>query len=1475
VVAAVTVAGAIASVTGASAATSGLFNDQEVTVLAFGDNSKGQLPGLAAPEMDTPSDTFLPAAEVTAFSAGGSHGVAIIRDNVSLNYYVNTWGDNSFGQLGNGSTSPAGYPVTARIPAILTGGGFGEAAAGGRHSLATDFDGNVWAWGDNGSGQVGVAGGGVVTTPQVVELPRIPGAGYAEVAQVAAGDSHSLALLYPPIHGSAGTIGYSLTPAVYAWGDNSYGQLGDGTTVSRSTPEPVILPLGPNETVTGIEAGAFFSVAITSAGNVYEWGDNSQGQLGAGLIGPYSASPVLVALPTGVSVLPASGGEFTVAAGAEHVLALTNAGVYSWGGNAYGQLGDGTTIDRATPVPVAPTGTGATGAASSGFWASGVAAGATHSVATGGTRLYAWGDNSYGQLGDGTTVSRLLPEQVTVPRGYAALGVSAGTNYTLVAVEPQVLSVVLTSSQNPAPPGTAVTIWARATSNDGVPTGYIRFSPNCVGQNAYGPTDTPHLVNGQATCTMIANVTQTVTAQFVGDGAYVFAGSPSASIVEVAGTRDTTLTVVSSNAAPYYGQPVTFDAQINIPIGYPSQPGGVQFFVDGLPLGQPAPVQFLTDPGSTTCQFAIEPCEHALSPTTTDLTPGTHVISATYMGDQTYSATTGSMSQLVTQAGSAATITSNANPSDPGQGVQFTATIAGTAPPPPSLTSCFTAGTPPMPTPCAGPPPGPTPEPTPTPTPPTCSAASANCPPPPGCPGAATCPPPGPTPTPTPSTCSAASPCSPSPGCAGTPTCPGGAPATPTPSSSTCQLTDPTCTPGPTPPAPASGPSCAGMQTCSPPPTPTPTPSPAGGPCAPTDPTCPPTTVPQPDPMAPAAPPSGTVTFYVDGSQAGPPAEIVNGKATSPSLTSLSPGDHNISISYSGDANYQPIAFPPSPGTFAPLPIFQTVRSPSSVTIVLSGPAPVYGGPVSFEISVSQDPPPTNCGPPIFPIPCPVPSGNVTVTIDGQLLASQLALSGGQSATPAAHGLTAGSHQVVVSYGGDATFVGSSATLVFSVAPAPLVATISGSQTYGGTNLSFAISGLAGLVYGDTASVVNGAPSCITSVVATSPAGSYAGTLSACGGLNAANYQITYANGGFTVTQAPLTITAPTFTLTYADPVPSVQPSYSGFVNGESSSALSVQPACATQAGSTSAAGTYASDCAGAVDPNYAFSYVGGSVTVLKRGATLTYLAPLMVSTGSASATSATVTVQVQLVQANDGHLGNPTLAGPVSLLFYKSSNVAMTSSDLTCAANVSSSGIATCTVVLGADNWTVVAQEPAANPYFSAHDSDPAVLTVYQPVAGASATGGGWVIDPGTGAIPVAVSSANNHGNFGFSVRYKTGTTTPQGQFVYVFRGSDGYDYVIKSNSWAGGGFTLTGTSQASFAGKCNVSVIDPMTGTAVSGLGGGNLSYRVYVTAGSNGSSTLSLQVWDAGGHLYHQAGTSSSQISLGGGNVVVRAG
>jgi alpha-tubulin suppressor-like RCC1 family protein len=211
------------------------------------------------------------------------------------------------------------------------------------------------------------------------------------VISLAAGDLHTLALTWDG--------------RVFAWGYNIYGQLGDGTSTQRPSP---VLVSGLND-IVAIAAGGSHSLALTASGTVYAWGVGTSGQLGQG-------STTSLQVPT---IVPGLNGIVGIAAGEWHSLALTNTGqVYAWGANSSGQLGDGTMIGKTSPVLLA----GLTSVAS-------VRAGGTHNLARlQSGAVYAWGGGAYGQLGLGSTSSVTTPTLVT---GVTALDLEAGDSHSL------------------------------------------------------------------------------------------------------------------------------------------------------------------------------------------------------------------------------------------------------------------------------------------------------------------------------------------------------------------------------------------------------------------------------------------------------------------------------------------------------------------------------------------------------------------------------------------------------------------------------------------------------------------------------------------------------------------------------------------------------------------------------------------------------------------------------------------------------------------------------------------------------------------------------------------------------------------------------------------------------------------------------------------------------------------------------------
>ena len=342
------------------ATTHTLYLKNDGTVWAWGNNSNGQLGNGTITQSATPVQ-INGLSSVVAVAAGYAHTVALKSDGT-----VWAWGNNSNGQLGNGTTTDNGIP--AQISGLSS---VATIAAGYAHTIALKSDGTVWAWGNNSNGQLG---NGTTTDSGIpVQITGLSGA-----AAIAAGYAHTVALM------SDGTV--------WAWGNNSNGQLGDGTTTDRGIPVPTWLT-----GIAAIAAGHTHTVAlrndITDV-SAWAWGNNSNGQLGNGTTTD-SAFPVQV---SGLS------GGTAIAAGSGHTIVLKNDGtVWAWGNNSHGQLGNGSTTNSAIPVPV------------SGLSSSVLAIAAGYEYTVGlriDNKVWAWGNNSYGQLGDGTTTDRWTPVQV-------------------------------------------------------------------------------------------------------------------------------------------------------------------------------------------------------------------------------------------------------------------------------------------------------------------------------------------------------------------------------------------------------------------------------------------------------------------------------------------------------------------------------------------------------------------------------------------------------------------------------------------------------------------------------------------------------------------------------------------------------------------------------------------------------------------------------------------------------------------------------------------------------------------------------------------------------------------------------------------------------------------------------------------------------------------------------------------------------
>ncbi len=455
--------------------------------LAWGDDSNGQLGNNSTTQSNVPvavsNSGVLSGRTITALAAGNWHSLALCADGT-----LAAWGGNSAGQLGNDSTTNVSVPGLVDTTGVLATRTIVAVTAGASHSLVLCADGTLATFGSGFQGQLGNGSFlSVSSAPLAVIKASTPLASRTVVA-VAAGCNHNLALC------SDGTMA--------AWGDNSEGELGDGTMTNRAVPVAVgSSGVLSGKTVTAVAAGGFHSLALGSDGTLYAWGSNQHSQLGS-YVGLQSSAPVTVGgLLAGKTVI-------AMAAGTDHSLALCSDGtLYAWGSNALGQLGTGSASTGDFGVSLVDT-----SGVLAGKTVVAIAAGIDHSMAlcSDGT-LAAWGEDSHGQLGDGGVSS-----SSNVPVAVSSAALATGARFIMGTSGPYAYHSLGLAALPPSPPiattllatlVTATSATLNGTVNGAGSSTTVSFDYGADGAPSNNVVGTPASVTGSSDTPVSAVVT--------------------------------------------------------------------------------------------------------------------------------------------------------------------------------------------------------------------------------------------------------------------------------------------------------------------------------------------------------------------------------------------------------------------------------------------------------------------------------------------------------------------------------------------------------------------------------------------------------------------------------------------------------------------------------------------------------------------------------------------------------------------------------------------------------------------------------------------------------------------------------------------------------------------------------------------------------------------------------------------------------
>ncbi|WP_395065327.1 T9SS type A sorting domain-containing protein [Flavobacterium sp.] len=327
----------------------------------WGDNSVGQIGSINCINNQCLNQTIIENVNLYLdINSGSGHTILLKNDNTLWSL-----GGNSFGKLGLGliETSNVNAPTQ-----IGTSNDWNTISSTSTHVLGLKLNGTLWAWGNNTYGQLG--DGSTMNKNIPVQI------GFdTNWQKIRSGYSHSLAIK------NDGTL--------WVWGRNNSGQLGDNSLIDKNFP----IQIGSSNDWVNVYAGYEFSIALKNDGSIWSWGNNQVGQLGDGTF-------INKQVPTQIG----SNNDWqSLDSDYGHTLAIKNDGsLWSWGWNNGYRLGDGSTINRNSPIQIG----------NSLSWAK-ISAGAGYSMAiTNDNLLYVWGINNVGQLGDGTNSIIQIPTQL-------------------------------------------------------------------------------------------------------------------------------------------------------------------------------------------------------------------------------------------------------------------------------------------------------------------------------------------------------------------------------------------------------------------------------------------------------------------------------------------------------------------------------------------------------------------------------------------------------------------------------------------------------------------------------------------------------------------------------------------------------------------------------------------------------------------------------------------------------------------------------------------------------------------------------------------------------------------------------------------------------------------------------------------------------------------------------------------------------